>query len=99
MRTLPVGVRGSASVNSSCRGHLYGASSALANSVSPRAVAARLLANHTARPTGALSRPRGGMAPARLRRVFDRVETELLGPLTLPPGHRAAVQWRWQVLA
>lgn len=23
----------------------------------------------------------------------------LLGPLTLPPGHRAAVQWRWEVLA
>ena len=52
--------------------------------VAARAVAARLLANHAARPLGSrVKQPRGGLSPARLRRVLDRIEAELSGPLSL----------------
>jgi len=48
-----------------------------------RSIAARLLANHAAQPPGPSTPPRGGLSPARLRRVLDRIETNLASPLSL----------------
>lgn len=65
---------------------LYGAAAGGGEGVkeTARAVVARLLTHHSARPLGP-SPPlsRGGLPPARLRRVLDRIEADLSGPLDL----------------
>ena len=49
-----------------------------------RAVAAALAANHAARPLRSpIKLSRGGLTPARLRRVLDRIEAGLPSPLPL----------------
>ena len=65
---------------------LYGAaaSGVYGGEEAVHAILARLLTDHAARPArpGTML-PRGGLAPARLRRVLDRIESGLAGRLTL----------------
>ena len=49
-----------------------------------RFIAARLLAEHAAQLPPAIAVPsQGGLSPVRLRRVLDRIEVDLPGPLSL----------------
>ena len=61
------------------------------------ALAAGAVAAHAVQPASGAGRLLVGRLRAGVQTGVDE-DGLLLGPLTLPAGHRAAVQWRWEVL-